>query len=130
MNYSIGFQNDSATVSGVLGKDLLSGRHRAVMWDEKGLVCVADGGASAFGVLLSSTADERKKGDSVDVLIKNIGLLEVAEAVSVGDFVSINELGQGVKASSGMVIFGRAMSAGSGENAVVQVLIMPCGATM
>ncbi len=120
------FVQDSPTISLPVGEDLGDISHKAVAFTPEGKVTLATEGASAMGVALSTCTDI-SSGDFVDVLVKDIGLLQVAESVACGDFVTINEEGLGKKATSGTAVFGRAFTSGD-VGASIQVQISPCGA--
>lgn len=124
------FVGTSATRVEVMGEDLEKGSHKAVGYDESGAVVVATSGEEAVGILLSSTPVFLAKGDSVSVIVKDMGLLEAGEKIGKGDFVSINESGLGVVATTGDFIFGRAFTSGEGSGSLIQVEIFPCGAKM
>lgn len=116
-------------LSGIVGETLEQGSHKAVMWGEDGLIYLATAPEKAVGVLLSTTPDSCEKGATVSFLVRQVGLLEVAESVLAGDFLTINEQGQGVKAKAGDVIFGRAFTSGE-TGTFVQTNITPYGATL
>ena len=121
------FINNSATISEFAGADIAEPAHKAVMYDTDGNVVLATSGDKAIGLILSSVIDPIKKGGQVSVLIKYIGLLEAGSAIGKGDFVTINSSGQGVKASGGAFIFGRAFTSAAVAGETVQVQINPMG---
>ncbi|MFI3253512.1 MAG: capsid cement protein [Eubacteriales bacterium] len=127
--YSNSFVQTSATVREAAGEVLEGACHKAVAYDSSGDVVLAQEGKSAFGLLLSSTGDKVSVGEEVDVLVKDVGLLEVAEAVDKGDFVTIED-GCGKVASSGDYVFGRAMTASYEAGDLIQVRIGAFGAVI
>jgi hypothetical protein len=121
------FINNSSTIWEKAGAQIDEPAHKAVMYDTDGNVVIATDGESAIGVILSSTLDPIASSAPVHILVKNIGLLEVAEPIAKGAFVTINADGQGVNASSGDFIFGRAFTAPKTAGEVVQIQINPMG---
>jgi len=116
------FINSSAVVAEIAGADIAEPAYKAAMYDENGNVAVATDGAKAFGLILGNTPGPIAKGRQVDVLIKDIGLLEAGGGIAKGDPVTVNASGQGTKAAKGDFIFGWAFTgAASGECAQVQI---------
>ncbi len=128
-DYDHSFVQSSATVREVAGATLEEASHKAVSYDSSGDVVLATDGKSAIGLLLSSTGAKVSVGEEVDVLVKDVGLLEVSEAIDKGDFVSIVN-GCGKVASSGEYIFGRAMTASYEAGDLIQVRIGAFGAVV
>ncbi|MFP3153124.1 hypothetical protein LQZ18_01575 [Lachnospiraceae bacterium ZAX-1] len=132
--YLNAFINNSATIREVVGADITNARHKVVMYDEGGNVELATSGDKAIGVILSDTAaiesgDDliTKAGFEVDILIKYIGLVEAAGAISKGDLVTVNGVGQVATAAAGDFVFGRAFTSTSAEGELAQVQINPAG---
>lgn len=128
------FINNSSTVQGVAGADIIEAAHKAVMFDTNGDVVLADSGDKAFGVILSTvpaiengSALITKKGFEIDVLIKDIGLIEAGGAIAKGDPLTINATGQVVAATSGDFIFGWAFTAASGAGELAHIQITRSG---
>lgn len=121
--YDYGFMRTHPTIWEKLGADLSNGRHKAVAFNESGEIVLATNGEDAVGIILSSLSPEAKLGDDVEVLVKDIGLLEVGEPVKKGDSLTINEEGLGVIATEGQVVFARALTVGGSANATVEVCL-------
>ena len=121
------FINNSSTIVERAGANLADPAHKAVKYDGDGNVVLADGGEAAIGVILSSSPDPIPQGGQVHILVKNIGLLSAAGAIKKGDLVTINADGQGIVATSGSFIFGRAFTDAAAAGEVVQVQINPMG---
>ena len=121
------FINNSSTIVENAGSDIEKPAHKAVMYDENGDVVLANSGEKAIGVILSDSLDPIKKGKQVNILIKYIGLLEAGEAIKKGDFITINENGQGVTAESEDFIFCRAFTTVAEAGECVQAQINPMG---
>ena len=117
------FINNSATITEVVGTaGIKNPVHRAVMYDNDGNVVMATNGNQAIGMVLSNTLEPKAAGERVHILIKQIGLLEAGSPIAKGDFVTINANGQGIPATSGSFIFGRAFTAAdTGEAVQVQI---------
>jgi hypothetical protein len=120
------FINNSATIVEKAGVDIPEPAHKAVMYDGDGDVVLATDGAKAIGVILSDTLDPVKEGQTVNILIKYIGLLEVSGPIKKGDFVTVDN-GLGKTAASGDFIFGRAFTTTETAGECVQVQINPMG---
>ena len=99
------FINNSATIVENAGANIASPAHKAVAYDASGNVVLATNGEEAIGVILSSSHDPISQGGQVNILVKNIGLLEAGGAISKGACVTINGNGQGVTAQTGDFIF-------------------------
>ncbi len=128
------FINDSNTISVTLGADIPNAPHKAVMFDSNGDAVLATDASKSIGILLSNTTQTNLsgtptalKGNSACVLIKNIGLLEAGDAIPKGSLVTINPSGQGITATPGSFIFGRAFTAANASGQLFQVLINPAG---
>jgi phosphohistidine swiveling domain-containing protein len=121
------FINESATIYEKAGAIIVAPAHKAVMYDEDGNVILAASGEKAIGVILSSTSDPIEKDAPVHILIRAIGLLEAAEAIKKGAYVTIDATGRGTVAKSGEAIFGRAFTSVAAEGECVQVQINPMG---
>ena len=99
------------------------------MYDDNGNVVTADSGEKAIGVVLSGDSSFVVKGDTLNILIKDIGLIEAGGAISKGDALSVNENGQAVKAEAGSFIFGFAFSEATAAGEAVQIQINKAGKT-
>ncbi|MFI3254448.1 MAG: hypothetical protein R3Y63_08965 [Eubacteriales bacterium] len=127
--YMNSFVNSSPTVREVAGEELVNACHKAVAYDEDGEIVIASTGKEAIGLLLSSTESNVSLGEEVDVLMKDVGLLVSAEAISKGNFVTIAD-GCGKVATSGTYIFGRAMTESYEAGDVIQVRVGAFGSVM
>ncbi len=127
--FTSSFVNSSATVKEVAGEGLEGACHKAIAYDGNGDVVLATSGKTAVGLLLSTTGEKVVVGEEVDVLLKDVGLLVTLGAVSKGDFVTI-ENGCGKSASSGDVIFGRAMTESYEAGDLIQLRIGAFGSVM
>jgi hypothetical protein len=127
--YVNSFINNSPTIRENAGADIVNAAHKAVAYDANGNVILATSGYIAIGLVLgdataidTGTQLTTKTGFPLDILIKEIGLLEAGGDIAKGDLVTINAEGQGVKAGAGDFIFGLAFTAAAeGEAAQVQI---------
>ncbi len=126
-SYQNSFVHTSPTTRELAGETLENACHKAVAYDGNGDMVLAITGEEAVGLLLSTTPETVEKGEAVDVLLKDVGLLVSAEVISKGDFITI-ENGCGKVASTGDVIFGRAITACEEVGDVVQVRVIAAGA--
>lgn len=100
-------------------------------------VAVSDGkaafpeaGANAIGIALFTNDATVEAGADVQIQIKDIGKIVAAEAIAVGDEVSVDATGKAVKAASGKFIVGTALTASSGASAsgtIIQIQITKSG---
>lgn len=127
--FNQGFIDSSPVMREVAGETLENACHKAVAFDDKGDVVLAETGLLAVGLLMSDTAELVNLGDEVDVLVKDVGLLVSSESIPRGALVSIAQ-GCGKVAVSGDVIFGRAMTASYGAGDVIQLRIGAFGSVM
>lgn len=126
--YLNSFINNSSTIIEKAGADIINPAHKAVMYDDKGDVVTAVSGEKAVGVVLSGAPSAVVKGETLNILIKDIGLIEAGGEIFKGDAVTVNEKGQGVKAEAGSFIFGFAFSTAA-EGELIQVQINKAGKT-
>lgn len=133
--YLNAFINNSATVRDALAADIENAPHKAVAYDSDGnLILPAADGDPAVGVILSDVAAfyngsamVTKAGTEVDVLIKNIGLIEAGEAVAKGDLLTVSTDGCAKKAATGNFILGMALTAATTAGELVQIHITNSG---
>ena len=127
--YLNSFINKSSTIIEKAGTNLVNPAHKAVMYDDNGNVVTASSGDKAIGVVLSDVSSSVVKGDTLSILIKDIGLIEAGGEISKGDALSVNENGQAIKAEAGSFIFGFAFSGANAAGEVVQIQINKAGKT-
>ena len=133
--YLTAFINNTATFRDVLATDIENAAHKAVAFDSEGnLALPTADGLPVLGVILSDAAAfdngttlVTKAGTEVDVLIKNIGLIEAEEAVAKGDLLTVAATGCAKKAAAGDFIFGMAMTAATTAGELVQIHITKSG---
>ena len=130
--YLNAFMNNSATIRDVLKEDIKDAPHKAVTYNDEGLLIVpAQDGDPALGLILSDAPATyegvTKKGTEVDVLIKDIGLAVASAAVKKGDLVTTATEGKLKKAEAGNFIFGIALTAAAEDGDTFQVQITKGG---
>lgn len=133
--YLNAFINNSATIRDVLAADIEDAAHKAVAYNSDGkLALPAADGSPVLGIILSDvtafdtgSALVSKAGMEVDVLIKNIGLIEAGEAVAKGDLLTVGTDGCAKKATAGNFILGMAMTAAATAGELVQIHITKSG---
>ena len=84
--YLNSFINNSSTIIEKAGADIINPAHKAVMYDDKGDVVIAVSGEKAIGVVLSGASSDVVKGETLNVLIKDIGLIEAGGEVFKGRY--------------------------------------------
>ena len=130
--YLNAFMNNSATIRDVLAADVTGAAHKAVSYNTSGkLALPAADGDPAIGLILSDApandSGVTPAGTEVDVLIKDIGLMEAGAAVAKGDLLTVTKDGTARKAAAGEYIFGIAMTAADTVGELVQVYITHSG---
>lgn len=133
--YLNAFMNNSATIRDVAGADITNAPHKAVSYNSEGkLALPAADGTPAIGIVLSDVSAYEsgdslvtKAGTEIDVLIRHIGLIEVGEAITKGDLLTVNTTGQAKKAATGDYILGIAMTAADAAGQLVQMNITHSG---
>lgn len=130
--YLNAFMNNSATIRDVLAADVMDAPHKAVAYNADGkLALPAADGDPAIGLILgdapANDSGATPAGTEVDVLIKDIGLMEAGAAVAKGDFLTATKDGTARKSAAGEYIFGIAMTAASAAGELVQVRITQSG---
>lgn len=126
-DYLNAFIYESSTIAEKAGDNLVNAAYKAVMYNSDGNIIIADKGDTAIGVVLGDCLDSVNKGDNMNILIKDIGLIEAGGVIAKGDAVSINDKGQAVKAETGSFIFGFAFSRAKAEGELIQVQINKAG---
>lgn len=130
--YLNAFMNNTATIRDVLAADLEGAPHKAVAYNKDGkLALPAADGDPAIGIILSDTPANGSgitpSGTEVDVLIRNIGLIEAGAAVAKGDFLTVTATGTARKAAAGEYILGIAMTAADAAGELTQAYITHSG---
>lgn len=133
--YLTAFINNTATIRDVLAADIQDAPHKAVAYNSDGkLALPSANGAPVLGIILSDAAAfdngstlVTKAGTEVDVLIKNIGLIEAGGAVAKGDLLTVSTTGCAKKAAAGDFILGMAMTAATEAGELVQIHITKSG---
>lgn len=130
--YLNAFMNNSATIRDVLAADVAGAAHKAVSYNAGGkLALPAADGEPAIGLILSDVpandSGVTPAGTEVDVLIKDIGLMEVGAPVAKGDLLTVTEDGTARKAAAGEYIFGIAITAAGAAGELAQVRITHSG---
>lgn len=95
-----------------------------------GKVTLPEAGANAIGITLFTNDTTVKAGADVQIQIKDIGKIVAAEAIAVGDEVSVDATGKAVKAATGKFIIGTALTAAEGVSAagtIIQIQITKSG---
>lgn len=122
------FMNNSATIRDVLAADVQDAPHKAVAYNTDGkLALPATDGDPAIGVVLCdapvNSSGVTPTGTEIDVLIKDIGLIEAGAAVTKGDLLTVTTDGTIRKAAAGEYILGIAMTAATAAGELAQVYI-------
>lgn len=117
--------NDSATIVAKASADITGGAFLAAMLTADG-IAVAKAGEAAIGIMIPET-DSPKKGEDVNLQVKDIGLAMVGAAVEAGDLLASDANGKLVKAESGAFILAAALETAAAANQVISVQIIKAG---
>jgi len=117
--------NDSATIVAKASADITGGAFLAATLTTDG-IAVAKAGEAAIGIMIPET-DSPKKGEDVNVQVKDIGLAMVGAAVEAGDLLASDANGKLVKAGAGAFIIATALGAAEAPDQVISVQIIKAG---
>ncbi len=130
--YLNSFINNSATIRDIAAADIADAAHKTIAYSADGKLTLptADGDPT-IGVILSDADSDgsgiTKAGTELDVLIKNIGLVQAGEAVKKGDFLTAKSDGTIKKAEAGNYILGMALTEAAAAGEFVQIQITHSG---
>ena len=119
--------NNSPTVSLKAGAEIDDVRFKAVKYDAEGKAVLASTAGEVFlGIALPTTGDavgKVKKGDDLDIQIKDMGMAVAGGAVAAGDPLAVNANAQLVKASAGNFIIGYALEAATQAGDIITIQV-------
>lgn len=115
--------NESATISEKAGADIADVRGKAVKYDANGDVVLAAAGENMLGISILTNMENIKKGEDVDIQIKDIGLCRAGAAFKKGELLAADAQGCFVKATTGNAILGIAKEAASAKDVYVKIII-------
>lgn len=118
--------NSSATVSLLAGAALTNPKGIALALDEDGLKLPA-AGADVVGIALLTNDDAIATGGRVDVQIKDVGKVFAGGTFNQGDLLTVDAAGKAVAATSGNIVFARALTPATAAGDLVTVQILHCG---
>ena len=125
--YLLASINNSPTVSIKAGADIDDVRFKAVKYDANGnAVLTSTAGEAFIGIALPTTGDavgKVKKGDDLDIQIKDMGMAVAGGAFAVGSPLAANNAGQLVKATAGNFIIGYALEAATQAGDIIPVQV-------
>lgn len=116
--------NTSATIVRPAGAEMTDAIGKAVKFDASGNVVLAStAGEAAIGIVLLTNADTIKKGEDVDVQIKEIGKAKVGAAVSAGAELAVEADGTLITATAGQYVVATALDAATKAGQIINVQI-------
>lgn len=118
--------NESPTIVLSAGNDLKDARGIALAI-ENGTVVKPAAGAHVIGLSIIETDETVKKGDSVDIQIKDIGKWVAGEKIAAGTELATDENGKAVAAKDGDFIVAVALSGASKAGTWIKVQIIKAG---
>lgn len=117
--------NDSATIVAKASADITGGAFLAATLTTDG-IAIAKAGEAAIGIMIPET-DSPKKGEDVNIQVKDIGLAMVGAAVDAGDLLASDANGKLVKAEAGAFIIAAALNTATAPDQVISVQIIKAG---
>lgn len=118
--------NESAVIVLQAGTDIENPQGIALSVDTNGKAVLPSAGANAIGIALFSN-DPVSVGSDINIQIKEIGKMVAAEAINVGDEISVNAAGKAVKAKEGDFILGIALTKASAAGSIFEIQITKSG---
>lgn len=118
--------NESPTVALPVGMDLEQVNAKAVKLASQGVEIPAAGDIPV-GIILTTEDEVYKKGSTVTVQVKDIGLWKAGAEIDLGDNLAVDGEGLCQKASAGQWIFARALSQATAKGDMIKVQIIHAG---
>ncbi|MCM1245504.1 MAG: DUF2190 family protein [Roseburia sp.] len=118
--------NESPTIALSAGNELKDARGIALAI-ENGTVVKPAAGANVIGLSIIETDETVKKGDSVDIQIKDIGKWVAGEKIAAGTELATDKNGKAVAAKDGDFIVAVALSSASKAGTWIKVQIIKAG---
>lgn len=118
--------NESPTIVLPAGNELTDARGIALAI-ENGSVVKPTAGANVIGLSIIETDETVKKGDDVDIQIKDIGKWVAGEEITVGTELATDKDGKAVEAKDGDFIVAVALSSASKAGTWIKVQIIKAG---
>ena len=114
--------NNSATLAFPAAEDIADVRCKAVVLTADGVKPAVDATAPFLGIAIITNDFPIKKGQDVHVQIKDVGLMEVGEAVAAGDAITADANGYAKPAAEGDFVLGMATQNGEvGDRVFLQI---------
>lgn len=102
--------NNSATIVEKAGADIADVRGLILKYDGSGdVIPCSVAGELAVGVGIITNSENIKKGEDVDMQVKDIGLFRSGGAISKGAEIMANTDGKAVSAAGGKFVIGTAL---------------------
>ena len=101
--------------------DLSAAQHHCVDVDSNGRVAVVTGSGDDVAAILQNDPDAL--GNAAALMKTGISKVVAGAAVAAGALVMSNASGRAITATSGQVVFGRALEAAGGDGEVIPVLL-------
>lgn len=118
--------NESPTIVLPAGEELTDARGIALAIKE-GAVVKPEAGANVIGLSIIETDETVKKGDDVDIQIKDIGKWVAGEEIAAGTELAADKDGKAVAAKDGDFIVAVALSSASEAGTWIKVQIIKAG---
>lgn len=118
--------NESPTIVLPAGEELTDARGIALAIKE-GAVVKPEAGANVIGLSIIETDETVKKGDDVDIQIKDIGKWAAGEEIATGTELAADKDGKAVAAKDGDFIVAVALSSASEAGTWIKVQIIKAG---
>lgn len=116
--------NTSATIVGAAGAPITGVAGKAVKFDGTGNVVLGSvAGEAVIGIALLTNATDIKKGEDVDIQIKDIGKAVVGGTVAKGAELAVHTDGTLITATTGQFVIATALDAATKAGQIINVQI-------
>lgn len=115
------FQTPGFSFSLEASGDLSAAQHHCVDVDSNGQVTVVTGSGDDVAAILQN--DPNAQGNAAALMNGGISKVVAGAAVAAGALVMSSAAGRAITATSGQVVFGRALEAAGGDGETIPVLL-------
>lgn len=116
--------NTSATIVKPAGAIITGAAGKAVKFNASGeAVLASTAGEAVIGIALLTNADTIKKGEDVDIQVKEIGKAMVGDAVAAGAELAVKADGTLITATAGQYVVATAIDAATAAGQIINVQI-------
>ena len=115
--------NPSPTIAEKAGADIEDVRGLLLKYDDNGAVVPAAAGEKVIGIGIITNSENLKTGDTVDIQVKEMGLVLAGAEFKKGVDLAADADGKAVEAAEGNYVIGTALQAATAAGELVKVQI-------